>query len=163
MEKIKREREAISKEGKLIDEMNEEYQVELDRLEKIRHSQKKELRQTYDKSLETKQKMKQVEIMMDEEENEEIRSYAKAKNKMVQMKRAKENELLRDKQEKTEKMLAYLGSLLKQQVADEDFRIAKAVAQNEAKLAQEEYYKELKYRKEINEIEQYRLETVSFK
>lgn len=162
MEKIKREREAVSKEGKLIDEMNEEYQEELERLEKIRFDQKKELRQTYDKTLETKKKLKQAEIMMDEEENEEIRAYANAKNKMAQLKRAKENEIIRDKQEKTEKMLAYLGSLLKEQVADEDFRIAKAVAQNEAKLAHEEYYKELKYRKEISEIDQYRLEIVSF-
>jgi hypothetical protein len=162
MEKIKKEREAISIEGKLIDEMNEEYQDELDRLQKIQVNKKKELRQTYDKTLETKKKMKTAEIMMDEEEDEEIRSYAKAKNKMVQMKREKENELLRDKQENTEKMLAYLGSLLKEQVADEDFRIAKAVAQNEAKLAQQEYYNELKYKNEINEINHYRLQTVCF-
>lgn len=57
-------------------------------------------------------------------------------------------------------MLSYLGGLLKDQVQDEDFRIAKQVAKQEAKLAQEEFFKEMKYKKEIGEINQYRYETV---
>jgi hypothetical protein len=57
--------------------------------------------------------------------------------------------------------MSYLGSLFKQQVADEDFRIAKAVQKSEAKLAQEEYFKEMKNRRERAEINQYRLDTVS--
>lgn len=163
MEKIRKEKENVAKEGKQIDEINEDYQEELDRLEKIKHSQKKELKKTYDKALESKKKMKQIEEMMEEEENDEIRAYANAKTKLAYMKRAKEDEISKEKQEKNEKMMAYLGSLLKTQVADEDFRIAKAVSQNEAKLAQEEYFKEMKSRKEQNETNQYRLETIKRK
>ena len=59
-------------------------------------------------------------------------------------------------------MMSYLGTLLKQQVADEDFRIAKAVAKNEAKLAQEEYEKYMRAQKELKEINDYRLHTVSY-
>jgi hypothetical protein len=151
----------VAKEGKMVDEMTKEYQDELDYLDKIRQSQKKELKETYDKSLEIKMKLKHAEQMIDEEENDEIRAYAKAKVKMARMRRGKEEELAREKQEKAEKMLAYLGSLLKTQVADEDFRIAKAVSQNEAKLAQEEYFKEMKFRNDCNEINQYRIDTVS--
>ena len=58
--------------------------------------------------------------------------------------------------------MSYLGTLLKQQVADEDFRIAKAVAKNEAKLAQEEYEKYMRAQKELKEINDYRLHTVSY-
>ena len=60
-------------------------------------------------------------------------------------------------------MMSYLGSLLKQQVADEDFRIAKAVAKNEAKMAQEQYEKFMRAQKELKEINDYRLETIKRK
>lgn len=60
-------------------------------------------------------------------------------------------------------MMSYLGTLLKQQVADEDFRIAKAVAKNEAKMAQEEYEKFMRAQKELKEINDYRLETMKRK
>lgn len=69
----------------------------------------------------------------------------------------------REKEENKEKMMSYLGSLLKQQVADEDFRIAKAVAKNEAKMAQEEYEKFMRAQKELKEINDYRLETIKRK
>lgn len=58
-------------------------------------------------------------------------------------------------------MMASLGSLLNQKVDDEDFRIGKAVAKNEAKLAQEEKFKEMKFRREMAEIYQHRMETVN--
>lgn len=56
--------------------------------------------------------------------------------------------------------MANLGAMLKTQVEDEEFRIAKAVAKNEAKLAQEELFKEMKYRKELGEIHKHRIDTV---
>lgn len=57
-------------------------------------------------------------------------------------------------------MLAYLGSLLKQQAEDEDFRIAKEVAKREARVQEEEQLKEKKFRQAMAEINQHRLETV---
>lgn len=58
-------------------------------------------------------------------------------------------------------MLAYLGSLLKQQAEDEDFRIAKEVAKNEAKLLEQEQVKEKKLKEAIEQINKHRLDTVS--
>lgn len=58
--------------------------------------------------------------------------------------------------------MANLGTMLKTQVEDEEFRIAKTVAKNEAKLAQEELFKEMKLRKELAEIHKHRLDTVCF-
>lgn len=60
-------------------------------------------------------------------------------------------------------MIAYLGSLLKQQEADEDTRIAKAVAKREAKIAQEEREKmEKAYKMQVS-IAKHREDTVSIK
>ena len=49
---------------------------------------------------------------------------------------------------------------MKEEVADEEFRIAKAVARQEAKLAAEEQFKEDKFRREIGEIHKHRIDTV---
>ena len=57
-------------------------------------------------------------------------------------------------------MIAYLGSLLKQQEADEDTRIAKALEKRELKLAQEEREKYEKALQMNGEIHKHRIETV---
>jgi hypothetical protein len=68
--------------------------------------------------------------------------------------------VFREKQAHKEKMIAYLGTLLKQQEADEDSRIAKALSKREAKLAQEEREKMIKALKMNAEISKHRIETV---
>ena len=68
--------------------------------------------------------------------------------------------MFREKEDNREKMLSYIGSLMKEEVADEEFRIAKAVARQEARLAAEEQFKEDKFRREIGEIHKHRIDTV---
>lgn len=57
-------------------------------------------------------------------------------------------------------MVSYLGSLMKDQVTDEEFRIAKAAAKREAKLFQDELFKNLKQQKDIESIAIFRKDTV---
>jgi hypothetical protein len=57
-------------------------------------------------------------------------------------------------------MMAYLGAMLKQQVEDEDFRIAKEVAKNEARVLREEQLKDMKFKQDMDEINKHRIETV---
>lgn len=66
----------------------------------------------------------------------------------------------RKKEEHREKMMAYLGAMLKQQVEDEDFRIAKEVAKNEARVLREEQLKDMKFKQDMDEINKHRIETV---
>lgn len=68
----------------------------------------------------------------------------------------------RKKEDHRERMLAYLGSLLKQQVEDEDFRIAKEVAKNEARTLEEERLKEQKFKEAMDSINKHRIDTVNF-
>ncbi len=53
----------------------------------------RDLKETYDKALELKRKNEIAQEIFEEEENDEIRTYAAAKRKMATMKREKELEL----------------------------------------------------------------------
>ena len=57
-------------------------------------------------------------------------------------------------------MVSYLGSLMKEKVTDEEFRIAKAASKREAALFQEELFKNLKKQKDILSMNEHRKETV---
>lgn len=150
-------------EGEMLRKLNEQFAYEREQLEQIQAIKAKELKQTYDKAIENRAKMFEAEKIMDEEENEEIRIYASAKRKMIKMRREKEIEIWREKQEQREKMIAHLGSLLKTQEADEDFRIAKAVQEREKKLAEEEREKMEKLKQMQDSITKYRKDTIENK
>jgi hypothetical protein len=75
-----------------------ELKEEQARQNNLRHQKVKELKELYDKSLDAKARVRMAEMLLDEEENDEIRTYAAAKKKMAILKREKENQIL--KQEK---------------------------------------------------------------
>jgi hypothetical protein len=62
-------------------------------LHEIQKNKQKELKQLHDKTIENKMKIAEAEKLMDEEENEEIRMYAAAKQKMAKMKWNREMEI----------------------------------------------------------------------
>ncbi len=73
--------------------MNAQLQIERQQLEEIRMKKIRDLKETYDKALELKRKNEIAQEIFEEEENDEIRTYAAAKRKMATMKREKELEL----------------------------------------------------------------------
>jgi len=93
MERIDRGREETQKEAEALKQLNDQYMYEREQLERIRRTKAKELKETYDQTLETKKKMREAEQIMDEEENDEIRVYANAKKKMAIIRRQKETEM----------------------------------------------------------------------
>jgi hypothetical protein len=95
MERIDRGREETQKEAEALRQLNDQYLYEREQLEKIRRNKARELKETYDQTLETKKKMREAEQIMDEEENDEIRVYANAKKKMAIIRRQKENEIIK--------------------------------------------------------------------
>ena len=56
--------------------------------------------------------------------------------------------------------MALLGAMMKSEVAEEDFRIAKAKAKTEARVLAEEKFKEDKFNREMKEIHEHRSEIV---
>jgi hypothetical protein len=160
VEQINKAKKENDQEGEMIRKLNQQYAYELEQLEEVQAMRARELKQTYDKSIETKQKIFEAERAMDEEENDEIRVYADAKRKMIKMRREKEIELWKEKQDNREKMIAHLGNLLKTQEEDEDSRIAKAIEKREMKLALEEREKLEKLKEMQDSIAKHRLETI---
>lgn len=160
VEQINKAKRENDQEGEMIRKLNQQYAYELEQLEDIQAMRARELKQTYDKTIESKQKILEAERAMDEEENEEIRVYANAKRKMIKMRREKEVELWKEKQDHREKMIAHLGNLLKTQEEDEDSRIAKAIEKREMKLAQEEREKLEQLKEMQDSIAKHRLETI---
>lgn len=87
------QKEEVAKEGQVIEKLNHQYRLEREQLEEIRHKKIKDLKETYDKTVELKRKNQLAQEALEEEENEEIRVYAAAKRKMATIKREKELEL----------------------------------------------------------------------
>ena len=81
------------KESDELDKLTQQFYYEQDQLQEIQKNKQKELKQLYDKTIENKMKMAEAEKLMDEEENEEIRMYAAAKQKMAKMKWNREMEI----------------------------------------------------------------------
>lgn len=89
-EQSERAREEVWRDKEMIDELNEQYLAEKKQLADIRKKKMGDLKEEYDRTLENKIRNKEAEQIIDEEENEEIRTYANAKKKMAIMKRQKD-------------------------------------------------------------------------
>ena len=92
MNKEKGEKE---KESAELEKLTEQFYYEQEKLREIQKKKQHELKQIYDKTIENKQKMVEAEKLMDEEENDEIRMYAGAKQKMAKMRWNREMEMWR--------------------------------------------------------------------
>jgi len=92
-EKFKLQKDEALKEGELLEKLNAQLDVEREQLEQIRLKKIRDLKETYDKTLEFKRKTQLAQEILEEEENEEIRTYAAAKRKMATLKREKETQL----------------------------------------------------------------------
>lgn len=92
-EKLKLQKDEVVKEGELLEKLNAQLDIERDQLEQIRLKKIRDLKETYDKTAEFKRKTQLAQEILEEEENEEIRTYAAAKRKMATLKREKEVQL----------------------------------------------------------------------
>jgi hypothetical protein len=92
-EKLKLQKDEVIKEGELLEKLNAQLDIERDQLEQIRLKKIRDLKETYDKTAEFKRKTQLAQEILEEEENEEIRTYAAAKRKMATLKREKEVQL----------------------------------------------------------------------
>ncbi|CAF2716727.1 unnamed protein product [Rotaria sp. Silwood2] len=154
------EKEKDLQEGDEYRRLAEQYSLEQLELERFKKLTQKDTKNMYDKVLDDKQKVKQIEQQMDEEEDEELRIYAEAKKKIARLRREKEIQAHQEKQEVRDHMIGYLGSLQKRAEADNDTQIFRARAQKEAKDLREEQEKLEKQQKMRESITKHRFETM---
>ncbi len=92
---MSKEKDEKLKESDVLTKLTEQFYYEQEQIQDIQRKKQKELKQIYDKTIENKMKMNEAEKLMDEEENEEIRMYASAKQKMAKMRWNRELEMWR--------------------------------------------------------------------
>ncbi|CAF1224745.1 unnamed protein product [Rotaria sp. Silwood1] len=154
------EKQKNQQEGEEYRRLAEHYAFEQMEIERFRKLTQKDVKTMYDKALEDKYKVKQMEQQIDSEEDEELRIYAEAKKKIARIRREKELQAHQEKQEARDHMIGYLGSLQKRTEANYDTQIFRAQAQREAKELREEQEKLDKKQKMQESINKYRQETM---
>ncbi|CAF0796131.1 unnamed protein product [Rotaria sp. Silwood1] len=154
------EKHKDQQEGDEYRRLAEQYALEQLELEHFKKVTQKDTKNMYDKVLDDKQKIKQMEQQIDEEEDDELRVYAEAKKKIARLRREKELQAHQEKQEVRDHMIGYLGSLQKRAEADNDTQIFRARAQKEAKDLRDEQEKLEKQQKMRESITKHRFETM---
>ncbi|CAF3177893.1 unnamed protein product [Rotaria socialis] len=153
------EKQQDLKEGDEYRRLAEQYSLEQFELDRFKKLTQKDVKSMYDKALEDKRTVKQMEEALDEEEDDELRVYAEAKKKMARLRREKEVQAHQEKQEARDHMIGYLGSLQKRAESDNDAQIFRAQAQREAKELREKQEKFEKQQKMQESIRKHRFET----
>ncbi|KAL4636186.1 coiled-coil domain-containing protein 173-like [Arapaima gigas] len=146
--KRNQERLRIKKEAEELLELQELYNRENDRLEQEQKEQKQCIMNAYKEHMATRDLLKTLDAQREEMEDERRRMIITAKEKMMKLRKEKEAERFRGVQRRNEALLERVTQLerLRQQkvFSNEEQLFSKAVAQREARLAQEQKQKDEK-------------------
>ncbi|XP_065818447.1 cilia- and flagella- associated protein 210 [Labrus bergylta] len=148
------EKKENKKEGEETQQLQEIYQWEQRMEEKRQKEQKRELMQAHLEHLTNRNLIKAANEQKREAEEQQRKLFLSAKQKMMRLRKDKEKELFNEAQSRRERILDNLTVKQQEQTVDEEQRIAKAVAEQEARQAQqqwEEYEKKATMLKSIAE------------
>ncbi|XP_063678988.1 cilia- and flagella- associated protein 210-like [Bolinopsis microptera] len=148
-------------EGKSIQKDVDLFHQENTKKAKEREQKAIMLKKNYDQHLELESKIVDQQKIADKQNDQEIRLYANAKRKMAGLRKKREGELFQSFQNHQQAMVDHLATLIKEQVDDEDSRIAKAVAERDSKRQAEEEDGKKKRISMQKDILKHRLETMT--
>ncbi|KAL5496481.1 hypothetical protein EMCRGX_G012777 [Ephydatia muelleri] len=152
----KKTREDLLAEQARLEQQAAEYAEQLRKLEADRHQGKLDFRSQLEKHLVEKKALEELDKKQKELEEEGNRLYTEGKKKMTVLRKQKEAELLHELQHTQEKMATLLAQQMVQKSNDENEKIAKAVAEQDAKKAQEEKLKQEHETEQCREISKHR-------
>ncbi|TMS06208.1 Coiled-coil domain-containing protein 173 [Larimichthys crocea] len=134
-----REQEAMEnkKDGEEIQRLKEQYQWEQRMEEEKQARQKKDLMQAHLEHLTNRDLIRATDTQKQEAEEEKRKAFLTAKQKMIKLRKDREAELFREAQMRREKIKDKLTVVQQEKIDDEEQRIAKAVAERDAKEAQQ--------------------------
>lgn len=148
-------------EGKAIHKDVEQFHKEQEVKIKKREAKAKDLKKTYDEHMELEKMIKEQQKVAEKRNEKEIKLYANAKKKMAELRKRREGELFQSFQDHQQAMVNHLSTLIKEQVDDEDSRIAQAVAERDAKRETEEVAAKQKRVNMQKDINKHRMETMN--
>ncbi|XP_071108770.1 cilia- and flagella- associated protein 210-like [Haliotis cracherodii] len=143
-------------EGRELKTLALQHQVEKERLENIRRDERKQMMMDNLQQQQDVIRMRDINQLQEEEEDEECRIFAAAKRKMMKLRAEKEKQIHREKQQRLEKIREKLGAQMKEKLDDEDVRIQRAEEEMEQKKVLEEAEKSKKVHKMIQESAEHR-------
>lgn len=134
----------------------ERYEAEKRRIDDIRQKEREAVMNSHVQTIKNRDLIRAAERQKEEEDDEAIRIFAAAKQKMGQLREDKEQELWQQRQDHTNRMVELLHSQLKQKADDEDDRISNAVRERERIQEKEEREKEENLRATLQSIADHR-------
>uniref|UniRef100_A0A665VHL9 Trichohyalin-plectin-homology domain-containing protein n=2 Tax=Echeneis naucrates TaxID=173247 RepID=A0A665VHL9_ECHNA len=126
------------KDREKIQDLHEIYQWEQRMEEERQVEQKRNLMQAHLKHLDDKDFIRAAEARKQEADEEQRKLFLSTKQKMMTLRKAREAELLREAQMHREKIMNKLAVTQQEQAVSDEQRIAKAVAERDAKQAQQQ-------------------------
>ncbi|XP_043931429.1 coiled-coil domain-containing protein 173 isoform X2 [Protopterus annectens] len=151
------EKEHERREGEEIKKLAKLFEWEKHNLEQQQKEEKTKLKKSHLEHVSNQEVIKEIEKQKEDEENERIRFFATAKQKMAKLRKDKEAEVHRQMGIQQDRITQLLAAQLKKKLDDEDERIARAVAEQEAKREKEFQEKEEKRMAELKSISEHRI------
>ncbi|XP_018585176.1 coiled-coil domain-containing protein 173-like isoform X2 [Scleropages formosus] len=132
----------IQKEAEELLQLQELYNRERHRFEQMQKEQKRRNMNAYKEHMATRDLLRALDAKKEELEEERRKLIVAGREKMLQLRREKETEMLRDVQRRNEALLESVAELERQrqqeEATNEETMFANAVAEREARLAQEQ-------------------------
>ncbi|XP_061413344.1 cilia- and flagella- associated protein 210 [Lethenteron reissneri] len=129
----------------------------------LRERDKKDIMKAHREHMAVKESLRAKEQERQAEEDKRIRVHSAAKHKINLLKRQKEEEILREQLAQRERATELLAAHIQQRVNDEDERVARAVAEQDAHCEQEQRKKDERAQAARLSIAQHRQQTMKEK
>ncbi|XP_037379388.1 cilia- and flagella- associated protein 210 [Talpa occidentalis] len=155
-EEEERRRKLEEKEAEEIKQQNLLYEIEKRKKREKKKEEINESRRLFFEHLNDKNMIKAVEQQQQEEADEKIRKFIKAKKCLTQLRKEKEDETHRLMEERRERINNFLSELMKKKLDNEDLIIARDIAEAEAEWEKKEREKYEKNKAELKAIAEYR-------
>ncbi|XP_019582949.2 cilia- and flagella- associated protein 210 [Rhinolophus sinicus] len=155
-EEEERRRKLEEKDAEEIKRQNSLYEIEMRKKLEKKKEEINERRRLFFEHMNDKNIIKAVEQQLQEEENEKIRKFIKAKKRLTQRMKEKEAEARRVMEEHRERINNFLSGLMKEKLDNEDLIIARDIAEAEAEQEKREKEKYEKNKAELKAIAEYR-------
>ncbi|XP_044098226.1 coiled-coil domain-containing protein 173 [Neovison vison] len=155
-EEEERRRKHEERDAKEIKRQNALYEIEMRKKLEKKKEERNESRKLFFENMNDKNIIKAVERQQQEEEDEKIRKFIKAKKRLTQMGKEKEAETHRLMEERRERINNFLSELMKEKLDNEDLIIARDTAEAEAEWEKREKEKYEKNKAELKAIAEYR-------
>ncbi|XP_059503226.1 cilia- and flagella- associated protein 210 [Stegostoma tigrinum] len=151
------EKQQYIKEGEEIKKLAHLYQWELNKIEQLKSQEKHNNMMNHKAHVANLKIIKALEKQKEELEDENIRLFVSAKQQMLKLRKKRQTEIDKEKENHRKLMVKLISEQMKEVVQDETARIAKAAEEMEAKRQMEIKQKEEKTMADLTAIEEYRL------